>query len=1436
MAFVALDRRFLPWNEKNGSAAEHYAIYGSERNSLSWQDLLEKRRVVILAEAGGGKTEELKAQARLLGAAGKFAFYVTVQDIAREGLDGALGFADRHQLDSWRDSDQMAWLFVDSIDEAKLDGLRLETALRKLADAVHRAPARAHIIVSGRITDWEFRADLERFSTLLTVPPDRAQPAPPSADAILVQALQGETRRKKEDSAEQPLVVLMATLDEQRVRAFAAGKGVVHLGAFIVAIEDANLWSFARRPLDLDWLVAYWQKHGRFGALAAMVEMSLTERLQEPNPQYTRTDPIAPDHAMRALERIGAAMVFGRFDKLDIPDPEIVVSSSDPKHQLDQILPDWPPEHRRRLLARAVFDPATFGRVRLHNDNEGDVRAFLATKWLLRRRQENCSVRNLLDLLFADSYSYSLIKPSLRQTAAWLAIWDSDVAREVVQREPVLLLTAGDPASLPADVRAAALTCVVDNMSRSGERAGMLNEEALRRFATTDLIPQARTLWAQHKSVEPVRILLLRMIWLGRLNANADIAAEAVFGSYTDAHTLIFGGRALISTADAATIDRYAKKVVADASRMNGRVLWEALDQLFMRGLSVAEFLAIVGAMDASVRDSTMGMRYLGPNFVARVTGRDDLEYLLTGLMVLIGEGNDDYVAPETALETAFYPSIAATAHALMQIVRMDEAPESVLDAALRLSASRRFRGVEEEQREVLRDLAQTPQRRRLLFWRAADRFADSKKLRGQPLESDWQLQILGWPSKLQTEDIAWLIADAPLRPSNSQKRLALDAAMVIWHRNGRPDATLGRIRAMAETDPILADALQVWLTPRAVSPYEEESRQQIAAMETQRAEQEATRQKSWKEFLDPLRANPDQLRQIPPPTPQNIDGRLFYLWELLRVMDEHQSRYAIDDVTPLEPILGAELTAAFRDALVGFWRHWTPTLESARAPDKRNLVSKLDCMAIAAISLEAKATPDWPASLSPEDAAKAAAFATLELNGFPSWLPNLATAWPDQVGVVLLHEINSELDDPAPGPRYGTLQDVAHAPIEVARVVARALLRELKKRPELVPPLLSPVLLILGRGTPVAEPGFTALLLERAGNTADLDRAAYYLGAAFQRDASAAVILLGARLDALGPTDQRQLVEQLLPRLIDDPLERANQPPPLPIDVLERLVRIAFRTVRAEDDKHHEDGKAYMTDDRDRAEGARAALFNQLAAMPGRATIEVLRRLGNEPDIPISVKRLEELCYARAAEDAERSPWLPDEACSLERQFDNAPNTPADLQGVAIRRLADIEHDLHHSDFAQGATLKALKDETAVQVWVANELRNRQRRAYSVEREPHVVGEKEPDIRLRARATDSSLPIEIKVTKRWTLSQFEDALIVQLGARYLRDQDGKHGLLLLVHQKVRTRGWKVAAGKFLTFSQVVAHLRRLADEKAAEASDAPQAKVVVLDVSDLES
>jgi hypothetical protein len=164
------------------------------------------------------------------------------------------------------------------------------------------------------------------------------------------------------------------------------------------------------------------------------------------------------------------------------------------------------------------------------------------------------------------------------------------------------------------------------------------------------------------------------------------------------------------------------------------------------------------------------------------------------------------------------------------------------------------------------------------------------------------------------------------------------------------------------------------------------------------------------------------------------------------------------------------------------------------------------------------------------------------------------------------------------------------------------------------------------------------------------------------------------------------------------------------------------------------------------------------------------------------------------------------------------------------------MQYALHHDDFAPGGELKKLRPETAVQIWVADRLRLKQGRAYSVEREPQVVEGKMPDIRLRARSTDASLPVEIKVAESWSLPELEEALTVQLGGRYLRAQDAHHAVLLLVHQKARRLGWRNAEGRMLTFRQVITHLRKIAEAAAAVAPDAPQARIAVLDVSDIQS
>jgi hypothetical protein len=77
--FIQLNRQFVEWDNKDPAEADSRFLMGRLNGSLDWPTLLKRHRVVILAEAGSGKSNELTAQAELQSNAGNYAFCTTVQ-------------------------------------------------------------------------------------------------------------------------------------------------------------------------------------------------------------------------------------------------------------------------------------------------------------------------------------------------------------------------------------------------------------------------------------------------------------------------------------------------------------------------------------------------------------------------------------------------------------------------------------------------------------------------------------------------------------------------------------------------------------------------------------------------------------------------------------------------------------------------------------------------------------------------------------------------------------------------------------------------------------------------------------------------------------------------------------------------------------------------------------------------------------------------------------------------------------------------------------------------------------------------------------------------------------------------------------------------------------------------------------------------------------
>ncbi len=182
-----------------------------------------------------------------------------------------------------------------------------------------------------------------------------------------------------------------------------------------------------------------------------------------------------------------------------------------------------------------------------------------------------------------------------------------------------------------------------------------------------------------------------------------------------------------------------------------------------------------------------------------------------------------------------------------------------------------------------------------------------------------------------------------------------------------------------------------------------------------------------------------------------------------------------------------------------------------------------------------------------------------------------LVTAKPEETAGVLVGEIVAELERVNTLPRLEVLNDVAHADAVIKCAVAPALLKELERRPELPAAVLDSVLSIVGHVSDADRPRLARLTVDRCNQTVDPEFGAIYLSAAFAVDPQAAVVALSAKLDQLDAASQTAWAARLLPSLFGDRFGFAHSHltgVDLPFDCLERLVTIAWATVRVEDDR----------------------------------------------------------------------------------------------------------------------------------------------------------------------------------------------------------------------------------------------------------------------------
>jgi hypothetical protein len=403
MATVELHRRFSDLTNAELEAPELLALRNEQSFSSGddWTALLRCPRVVLLAEAGSGKSVEMREQARRLMAEGTPAFFVALEALDKENLPELISPDENRAFLAWKVHDRsIAFFFLDAVDELKLTHGKLEGALTRLARETDGLLHRMHVVISSRPSDWRYSIDMGTVWSRLPIPSARDVQPPASEEAFLAALRKQEGGRTAEplrdDEAVKPRTVVLLPLGEQQIEIFACSLGMNDPTAFIAEIRKRDAWTFARRPLDLVELADSWMLNGRLGTRAEQHAANLKAKLKD-DPERADRGILSDDKARLGAKRLALAIALTGTRSIRSPDHPVEALGAEGILNPSEILTDWTEEERQVLLRRPLIDLATYGRVRFHHRS---VQEYLAARRLRTIRHQGMSAKRSLSVTF----------------------------------------------------------------------------------------------------------------------------------------------------------------------------------------------------------------------------------------------------------------------------------------------------------------------------------------------------------------------------------------------------------------------------------------------------------------------------------------------------------------------------------------------------------------------------------------------------------------------------------------------------------------------------------------------------------------------------------------------------------------------------------------------------------------------------------------------------------------------------------------------------------------------------------------------------------------------------------------------------------------------------------------------------------------------------
>lgn len=1384
--YVDLKRRFRDYETTADPLAAAVLSYTEavehRLNKLDWAALMKRRRVIILAEQGSGKTREMKEQASRIRSEGQTAYFLRLDRLVAGDLVDLLGPELNADFQRWLNGHREAAFFLDSVDEAKIRSpADFHVAVGRFARALGSTGlARARIYLSSRFSAWRHESDFPDVASALGNPVARQ-----------VQA--GTEGKEKEANADELTVVRLEPFDQQQALAFARAIGTRNPEGFIEEIGRTFAWEFARRPLDVIDLARFWDENGRLGTLTQIVDAHVRRNLREnPEREEDRATPLSEADARAGAKALAAATILCQKAAFDFAHEG---DSLDPA----AILPaDWTKNRIEVLLARPVFDDASYGKRQFHHRRATE---FLAAEWIADRMNEGCPLRTLHRLFFAEGSEGPILRPSLDPIAAWLCgtneHWSPQVRAWVLRARPEIHLRYGDPAALPLDYRRAALCGIAAEYADRGHAWIQADDQALVRFAQEDLAGEVAHLFTDPATVHDFRWHLLHMAALSKL-AGCVQAARNLFCDPSEPDDLRTEAVDVVARAGG-DIQMQELAALARGLPVFGETLgYTVASTLYPRFLSnqdIVELATKVADAEMSIFPAMLG-RHLSENMPGTQAG-DLLRRFLDLVQLephLLADRHSLPLSQEFSHLRATLPSIVQV---LLNTAGLSVQDARVAAEALLIIGDRAHDLRVEEKDDLVTAAKRHPAMRQHYFLRC---IALAEASTGRPV-TQWHFYPFHREALLQpiAADLDWLVDELQSDSNSGLRETLLSLTVDLWAKVGKPHAALRRIKMAIRNDAGLRQKLSRLIFDVRRAPYYSWWLRNVWF----RIGQSYWWQERWRKVQDLVERARSlyflhwSIRELSSGTNPVL---------LCKVLDHAGERsrdhWTITGWTELARKLGPFVKWGVRTGCRRRWRGHTPCAPSAKPEPNRTSYEVI--LGLNGIQVELEEPGFTFDRFTATDARTATYYAVNELNAPPDWLNRLAIAHPEAVSAALIECITHEWSMAPDQIRvYGVLSRVLGRADVLGPLARPGVLQLLQNGDPTQPMLLDFALRLLAPARPV---GFGALAADRARSLpvdsaaaglwtvawlqSDPESALAWLESFSQSDVGADRVILNLCACLHGGKSMRPVHD----------LDAAYMRPPL----LKRLIALIYRRVRLAEDVRRIG--SYTPNGRDFAQEFRNGLTSAMADQRGDEITALLTELAEDPFL----KPIRDSILMRRDNQMRGQNEVPAWRAADIREFtvanEAAPRTDADLFGITLKRLDDLKYAVELSDLSIRARLTPADDEYALRHFTAVELESRARGRYSAPQEAEIDEEKRPDLRVINPAVDGPVCIEIKWAENWTLQELLDALENQLVGTYLRPHATHYGVFLLgmIARGGKTHWVNPAGGPQLNFRQVV--------------------------------